>query len=647
MSMAEILRDNITGQGQQVMSHRADTPESTSTGPRTAPSHPANDDKPLSWWHWRSWNYDAVNYVKCRPVTRDQLRIASMSPDLLQVSCRKREHRIGPVQIIQPHPETNVAESASLSTTLDGESSTFRPTKKAADSISGTTSPSGWLCCSRIPMIEIVFADQDWLKSIQHPLAKTLVATRPEERASLVVMTNDTARDGPEDAPLSFEIAGLYSRSEAHGRGLGSALMKVAVERAVKEARPQDNHLELKTVVYASDTSMIAFYGKCGFVTAGSLQSVNHVRDPECLAELDMYFQAPKMLRSSVLLVVFLLGLSHRAIATVGFGGNPGYGGNLVPWPHKDNDNHEGDRHDGDDRDDDDDDDREDDDREQDEIELPPGCTKDRAWALGCKHIKCICEQSADGFLQKLATSILQTCKTLTDFGAELDRLPSACDSLDIKISDSVIERASSILNSFTSHPAPTSKPTSELSSTRMTSSAEEPRTSPTITDESPGKTTKTKVEETSSETSQPAASATIPETSSDTSSSTSAVTTPAGGDASIPPTETSPPTNQAPSMPASETTKSTRRAATSTTKTSEPTSTQQSSTTDTIVPGTGSVTAPTVSAATDAETPEGPVVTNGGSPFDSPVSGSGMEQPGRSLASLVLGLAAVAVLGW
>ncbi|RYP16466.1 hypothetical protein DL765_005143 [Monosporascus sp. GIB2] len=356
------------------------------------------------------------------------------------------------------------------------------------------------------------------------------------------------------------------------------------------------------------------------------------------------------MLRSSALLVL-VLGLSHRAIATVSFVGDPGYGANLVPWPHNENDNHEGDWHDGGDRDDDDgddDDDREDDHREEDAMELPPGCAKDRAWDLGCGHIKCICERSADGFLQELATSILQTCKTMPDFGAELDRLPSACDNFDIKIPDFVIEHASSILNSFTSYPAASSKPTPEQSSTRMTSIAEEPKTSPTTADAGPGKTTKTTVEETSLETSQPTASATIPETSSDTGSTTSAVTTPAGGDPSIPPTETSPSTNQAPSMPTSGTSESTGRAAIATTKSLEPTgSRQQPSTTDTTVPDTGSVTSPTVSAATGAEPPEGPVVTNWGSPFDSPVSGSRAEQPGRSLGSLALGLAAVAVLGW
>ncbi|RYP61593.1 hypothetical protein DL771_010074 [Monosporascus sp. 5C6A] len=354
------------------------------------------------------------------------------------------------------------------------------------------------------------FADEDQLKSVQHPLPKTFVAV------SLA------------DGSVLSAVSLMQPTSEARGRGPGS-VFKVTVERAVEEMRPQGKHLELKTVVYASDTSTIAFYEKCGFVARGSRQSVNHLKDSEPVVELDMYFEAPR--------------------------GDPGYGGNLVPWLHKDNDKYEGDRRDDGDRDDDDDDDREDD------------------------------------------------------------------DPLS-------------------------SKPASELSPTRMTSSAEEPKTSPTTTDEGPGKATKTMVEKTSPETSQPAASATIRETSSDTISATSAVTTPAGGDPSIPPTETAPSTDQAPPMPTSETSESISRAVTSTTKTSEPTGSRQPKTTDTIVPGTGSVTPPAVPAATGSETPEGPVVTNGGSPFDWPVSGSGAQQLGRSLASLVLGLAAVAALG-
>ncbi|RYP27726.1 hypothetical protein DL767_007563 [Monosporascus sp. MG133] len=229
-----------------------------------------------------------------------------------------------------------MAESADLCNDAGRRIEHISATRKSADATSRITSPSGWLRYSRI------------------------LVTRPEERASLVVITNDTERDAFEDAPLSFEIAGLYSRPEAHGRGLGSALMNVAVERPVKEARPQGKHLELKSGM-----------------------------GPERVAELHMYFQPPKVeLAQRNLLSVFVtctngvynarglvtldaspnchprnLRLSHRAIATVGFGEDPGYGGNLVPWPHKDNNNHEGDRRDGGDRDDDDDDDdRQDDD---------------------------------------------------------------------------------------------------------------------------------------------------------------------------------------------------------------------------------------------------------------------------------------------
>ncbi|KAK7738976.1 hypothetical protein SLS62_011333 [Diatrype stigma] len=186
---------------------------------------------------------------------------------------------------------------------------------------------------------ERAFADSDWLQRARNPLAQTFVAVRARDRAilsattlmgplpphrdrskpaSLVIseFSSTSSQDAEEAAgpPLparvSFEVSGVYTRRDARGRGLGAALMRAAVERATAAAAaaaaagvvvssspfpPQQRGrrpllLELKTIVYAANAGAVAFYKKCGFVTARSRRNVNPLKSPEPVTELDMYF---------------------------------------------------------------------------------------------------------------------------------------------------------------------------------------------------------------------------------------------------------------------------------------------------------------------------------------------------------------------
>lgn len=184
---------------------------------------------------------------------------------------------------------------------------------------------------------EVAFADEDWLKRARNPLAQTFVVVRSRDRAilaattlmgplplhrtkpaSLLISENDsnnnnnhsathdgklnndttsTTTDGA-DAPLSYEVSGVYTRREARGRGFGTALMHAAaVERAAAEARLRGRRrFEIKTIVYATNAGAVAFYEKRGFVTARARQNVNPLKGPEPVTELDMYFRSDVVL---------------------------------------------------------------------------------------------------------------------------------------------------------------------------------------------------------------------------------------------------------------------------------------------------------------------------------------------------------------
>ena len=94
------------------------------------------------------------------------------------------------------------------------------------------------------------------------------------------------------------------SQASTRGLGLGGALIRAAVARAVAmsvEQRTGGNAedeclrrnppaIEIKTVVYASNNSAVAFYEKCGFVARGPPRlCVNPLKGPAPVAELDMF----------------------------------------------------------------------------------------------------------------------------------------------------------------------------------------------------------------------------------------------------------------------------------------------------------------------------------------------------------------------
>ena len=151
----------------------------------------------------------------------------------------------------------------------------------------------------------------------------------PNERASLIVQGQSGPRtsrprglpphrdDGAEHEteegqndptiiPSMYEIAGVYTRPADRGRGLGGALMRAAVARAVAMSveqrtdgeagnrclRRKTAAVEIKTVVYVSNKSAVAFYEKCGFAARGPPRlRVNPLKGPVPVAELDMFIR--------------------------------------------------------------------------------------------------------------------------------------------------------------------------------------------------------------------------------------------------------------------------------------------------------------------------------------------------------------------
>lgn len=129
--------------------------------------------------------------------------------------------------------------------------------------------------------------DEDWRKRLYNPIAKTFVAVRPLDRRILcstslfgpmpeaecvpnpgsVASRADTTNKT--HSPWLYQLTGVYTCSEARGRGLGQATVKVAIESAHEEARRQGKECRVAVDVYATNTKAISFYEKCGFVVSG------------------------------------------------------------------------------------------------------------------------------------------------------------------------------------------------------------------------------------------------------------------------------------------------------------------------------------------------------------------------------------------
>ncbi|KAI1336457.1 hypothetical protein F5Y15DRAFT_207681 [Xylariaceae sp. FL0016] len=136
---------------------------------------------------------------------------------------------------------------------------------------------------------EIAFADQAWLDRIQNPLSKTFVAvhahdtdrrvmsatsligplpsaepsSNPRQWASEMISREDHRDRSGE--PMSFQMAGVYTRAEARGRGLAKTLIRRATDYAVEQAHKAGRPLSLSVVVYASNEAAVSVYESCGF----------------------------------------------------------------------------------------------------------------------------------------------------------------------------------------------------------------------------------------------------------------------------------------------------------------------------------------------------------------------------------------------
>jgi GNAT superfamily N-acetyltransferase len=140
---------------------------------------------------------------------------------------------------------------------------------------------------------EAAFQDEDWRRRLYNPIAKTFVAVRTRDRRVLAATTvygpmpgeeivsnpnlstgtttpaeADTV--GGDGAPLIDQLTGVYTRAEARGRGIGKAVVEVAVAYALAEMRRrQTSACKLGVDVYAANKPAISFYEKCGFAVSG------------------------------------------------------------------------------------------------------------------------------------------------------------------------------------------------------------------------------------------------------------------------------------------------------------------------------------------------------------------------------------------
>ncbi|CAJ2513304.1 Uu.00g014230.m01.CDS01 [Anthostomella pinea] len=128
--------------------------------------------------------------------------------------------------------------------------------------------------------------------SLLGPLPDSQPASNPSQVIA-EMSEGDDRHDCQDAAPMCFQMASVYTRSEARGRGLAKRLVKVAMDDAVKQAQERGRALSLSFVVYATNTAAIAFYESCGFVASaeGPTDSFNPLKNSTS-GELNMFFRA-------------------------------------------------------------------------------------------------------------------------------------------------------------------------------------------------------------------------------------------------------------------------------------------------------------------------------------------------------------------
>ncbi|KAI0025347.1 hypothetical protein F4780DRAFT_323804 [Xylariomycetidae sp. FL0641] len=177
---------------------------------------------------------------------------------------------------------------------------------------------------------EAAFSDEVWLSRARNPLTRTLVAvsrsrilgattlvgplpatatTVSDPQQAVVVRpqpptttttTADETSTGSSSSSSRFQLAGVYVRGDARGRGLGAALVRRAVAEAEAEAQRQTQtqakkettRLHLSVVVYARNEAAIRMYERGGFVRDATRRAVFNPLKNESADELCLVYNA-------------------------------------------------------------------------------------------------------------------------------------------------------------------------------------------------------------------------------------------------------------------------------------------------------------------------------------------------------------------
>jgi GNAT superfamily N-acetyltransferase len=129
---------------------------------------------------------------------------------------------------------------------------------------------------------EAIFTPSEWQARLQNPLALTLVAIRPppteateaesESRGAVqdciegawqgMAVLYGPSHHAAHNLPM-YEIFGLFVQDSVRGEGIGTSLIKVAVEEAV--ARSGNGGVVVRVRVAAGNAKVVRLYEKSGF----------------------------------------------------------------------------------------------------------------------------------------------------------------------------------------------------------------------------------------------------------------------------------------------------------------------------------------------------------------------------------------------